>query len=32
MGGHAFSNLHCPRIPREVYLKVRDETTEVSID
>ena len=27
MGGHAFKNLHCPRIPPEVYAKIKHVTT-----
>ncbi|KAF1977754.1 hypothetical protein BU23DRAFT_587284 [Bimuria novae-zelandiae CBS 107.79] len=27
MGGHAFRNLNCPRIPPDIYFKVRDQTT-----
>ncbi|KAF2712758.1 hypothetical protein K504DRAFT_427354 [Pleomassaria siparia CBS 279.74] len=27
MGGHAFHHLHCPRISRDVYLKVREQTS-----
>lgn len=28
MGGHAFPRLYCPRIPQDVYLKVREQTTD----
>jgi len=28
MGGHAFPRLHCPRMPRDVYLKIREQATE----